>query len=613
MFSPATYHKRVPTTLAENLRFRYDIIRAANKSVGLQNQLVEACRRDIVFFINVFVWSFNPQHVDNEIEPFICWDFQIDAVREILDSVSMGNRRDVVIEKSREMGASWLCILIIVWLFLFHRNKTMLMISRNADAVDKKYTADSLFWKIGFILEHLPKWLVTSKVSRRKMGYFATNGSAITGQATTGAAGVGGRCAMMFLDEFGQNRDGDDVLEQTADTSGCRVFNGTHLGIGTPFYKLCKKSGIKKIVMHWSKHPEKNRGLYCWNSEKNRIDFLDASYEHDPYYDFNRTGAPGGPFPGVRSPWYDSECVRRESARSVAMNLDIDPQGAAAQFFDSQMIRARKEEYAIPPLWEGDLHYDRDTGRPIQLIESAGGRLKLWFIPNIHGKPPKGVYGIGADIATGSGATPTVFSIGNCETGEKIGEYANAHIDPLSAAPLMTALGWLFCTDQGEPARLIWEIPGPGQAFGKRILELGYRNIYYRTQEFAINTQAVSEIPGWVNTTTHRLVLMEEYRAALAMRQFINRSYKALDETLSFVYVGGSVEHDGLKSEDNPADQRENHADRVIADAVLWRIIKRLGMGKLRPAEKQQIQVGSLAWRRRLSEDKRREQDEVWA
>jgi hypothetical protein len=294
------------------------------------------------------------------------------------------------------------------------------------------------------------------------------------------------------------------------------------------------------------------------------------------------------------------------------MNLDIDPQGAAAQFFDSQMIRARKEEYAIPPLWEGDLHYDRDTGKPIQLIETAGGRLKLWVTPNVHGKPPKGVYVISADIATGSGATPTCFSIANCETGEKIGEYVNAHIDPISAAPYFVALGWLFQTDQGEPAKLIWEIPGPGQAFGKKIAELGYRAVYFRTNEFAIVNQAPSQMPGWVNTTTHRLVLLEEYKAALSMRQFINRSYKAMEETLSFVYVGGSVEHDGLKNEDNPADQRECHGDRVIADALAWKIIKQMGLGRLRPVEKQEIRAGSLAWRRKLSEDKQRN-DTVWA
>lgn len=612
MFSPASYYKRIPTDLEANLSARRHIIRAANKSHALQSQLREASRRDLFFFINLFVWQYNPNKVGDEIAPFICWDFQIEDTREILKAIEAATRQDVVIEKSREMGASWLCLLIVLWLFLFHNNKKFLVISRNADAVDKPHDPDSLFWKLDHVLAHLPRWLVTGKIMRRKMAFRnVANGSVITGQATTGKAGVGGRCTAMFLDEFGQNDDGDDVLNQTADTTGCRIFNGTHLGVGTPFFKLCKKSSIKKIVMHWSKHPEKNRGLYRFDTERNRIEYLDQKFVHAPDYDFVRNGSPSGPFPGVRSPWYDAECIRRESARSVAMNLDIDPQGAAAQFFDSQMIRARKEDYAIPPLWEGEVHYDRDTGKPVQLIAVEGGHLKLWFMPNVHCRPPKGVFAIGADLATGSGATPTVFSIGNCETGEKVGEYVNAHIDPLSAAPLFTALGWLFQTDQGDPARLIWEIPGPGLGFGKRVMEIGYRAVYFRSNEFILDNTP-SENPGWVNNNQNRLVLLEEYRAALAMRQFINRSYKALDETLSFVYVGGSVEHDGLRSEDNPADQRENHADRVIADAQLWRVIKRLGMGRLRPAEKQTILPGSLAWRRKFSEDKRRE-EEAWA
>ena len=59
--------------------------------------------------------------------PFIPWDIQVSAIRKLAASVQDG--RDVVIRKSRDMGASWLVVSLATWGWLFH-NWQSLLVSR---------------------------------------------------------------------------------------------------------------------------------------------------------------------------------------------------------------------------------------------------------------------------------------------------------------------------------------------------------------------------------------------------------------------------------------------------------------------------------------------------
>lgn len=606
MLSPGTWHKRVPKDLHGNLLFRRWLLGRAQGDVRIQAALREACRLDLLFFINVFVWQYNAQHVGDELGPFVTWPFQDDACRQLLSSIEGRERSDVAIIKSREMGASWLCLIVMLWLFLFHPWKKFLLISRSADAVDKKADNDALFWKFEFILSYLPDWIADGKVRRREMGLRHTgNNSVITGQASTGRAGVGGRATAVFVDEFSQINEDFEVLDRTADTSGCRIFNFTHTGLDTAAYQLSEREDVKKLLMHWSMHPEKNQGLYRYDPETNKVEVLDKSFHYPPDFQFVMDGTPGGPFAGLRSPFYDAEEKRRHSKRAVAMDLDIDPRGATAQFFDSALIKSLQASTACEPYWQGDISYDRDTGRPLDLIPVRDGPLKLWCHINVKGQPPIDDYGAGADLSTGSGATPSCISIQAASTGEKVLEYTTAFMDPISLAPLVMALCWLFKNEDGEGALLAWEMQGPGIVFGKTVIDLGYRRVYYRTAEHALSMK-VSDTPGWVPTPNNQRVMLEDYRAALSTRRFVNRSWRALDECLAFVYDGvGKVRHGGEASVNDPTGARENHGDRVVGDGLAWKMTKTLKRGKPKE-EPDQLAPNALGWRRQYHEGQKK-------
>ena len=588
----------IPKEIEENLELRHFLLDKAKKDRTLQRALWLRCKHDILFFVNVFTFQFNPKKKGREaVGPFITWSFQD---RMLLDRPETTGRKGIlwyyendrtcVVEKSREMGASWIFLIFQVWLCLFHDYVQVLDISRSADAVDSK-SRNSLFAKIRFIHEHLPEWMTGTILHTNMYFEYKRTNSEITGEASTGRSGSGGRATVQFIDEFQEIKEDVKVRQNTASIGDCRFFNGTHLGTGTEFYELTTNKEIGKIVVHWTRHPDKNKGLYSYDVENHKQRFWKydeatdkiverpgPDIQYDPDFQFVQDGVPvGGPHPGIRSPWYDAKCVDIGNRHGVAMELDIDPKGAAKQFFDALLIDALKRKYAQRPWWEGDLLYDQD-GYPKGLVKADGGPLRLWLRLDDNGRPPQFPYGTGADIATGLGATPSTLSMGNCITGEKVVEYSNAHIDEKEFGIFAVALCRWFVDKNGIGAKLCWERNGScGVTFGNKVVELGYSNFYLHRPERGDKLKAAaSESPGWLNNSKNKKVLLLEYSLALRDGHCLNPSERALDECLQIKYDNrGEIVHSRESTGDEAA--RENHADLVMSDAQMNKMMQEVG------------------------------------
>lgn len=631
MLSPGKYHERVPRGQKENRKFRRALLERARGDRGFQQAIIDRCREDCLFWTNAFLMQFNPNSIGSHSEragPFITWEFQDEAIEFILHG--MDRRHDVPIEKSREMGGTYICLIPVLNRYLFRRHEQFIMISRNAEVVDKAGSQNTLFAKIDFMVEHLPSWMTRGRARRTKFAYYnPLLRSGITGQASTAKAGVGDRATAMFIDEFSQIQEDWEVWGRTSDTTRCRIFNGTHLGLDTAFYKLTQREGVRKIVMHWSQHPDKRRGLYRWNAETQAPDILDhsldgklvmlgdAEYEFPGEYPFSRDGTPsGGPYPGIRSPWYDNECMRRPNARSVAMDLDINPVGSVSQVFDPLMI-ARLVSRTYEPLFEGDILFNRDTGEPQELISSPGGPLRLWVHPIFDPHPrvlrvPKARYAAGADVSAGTGATPSCWSCARIATGEKVAEFADPNLSPDKFAVKCVALNRLFCDGDGVGAYFAWEKQGPGSTFGVELIRKGYRHVYMDEPEGDLMS-VPSTKPGWSPGKENKRLLIEQYMADLESGRFTNPSAIALQDTAAFKYDGrGQPVNSKAEVDDDPSGARENHADRVIADALCAKMVRERGGGIVsEPKREEPVTVLSRAGRERLWEE-RAVLEEVW-
>jgi len=563
-------------TSGGNVQYRRRCIERAKEDPAYANELWVMCSRDLLFWVNTFVMTYNPRLVPKStVIPWITYPFQDPAFDEIKDAIELGF--DELSEKSRDMGASWGYLIVIAWLWLFRQYQAFRMMSRNEDLVDKTEDPDALFWKVMFIIKHLPSWMRPEYNKTHLHLKNLDNDSTMDGCSTTGDAARGGRCTAMLIDEFAAVVEGDAVLSSTRDVTKCRLFNSTHKGASTAFYRL-SVGKIRKLVLHWSLHPEKARGLYYFKDGQRIIvnEFHGKVRLHDGVevvfpdeYPFRLDG-------GLRSPWYDVECDRAVHPMEIAQELDMDPFSSDFQFFDPFMLQEIEKECVRLPYHQGYLEFNEDNFEPIGFVEAENGPLKLWIHPDNYGKLPVELeVGAGHDISTGTGASNSATSYVNLLTGEKIAEFADPNIRPEGFAKLSIATAKWF-----NNAFMIWDAGGPGGTFGETVIELGYRKIYYKRNEKSI-TKKVSDIPGVFLNPTEKRNTLGSYRRSLSERTFIQRSHEANQECLSFVFTtNNAIEHSASLNNIDPSGARASHGDRTTADALVNKLIKLLGNQK---------------------------------
>jgi len=536
-----------------------------------------ACASDPLFWINSFVWTYNPKSQGRKKLPFVTWPFQDKAIRALLDSV--GNH-DVLIEKSRDMGASWICLMAILWQWLYHPLTNFLLSSRNDDYVDKSDEPKSLFWKLDFALKNLPVWLLPAGwhwQRHRKVKRLVNpeNGAVIVGEATTEDLGRGGRFTAILLDEFAACQVGMGILRSTGDATDSRWFNSTPKGTGNAHYRMVQRArekpeAIRTLRFHWPEHPQKGAGLYT-SDKLGALEIRDKSYAFPPDYPFLLDGK-------LRSPWYDRRCARAATAAEVAQEEDIDYLGSGYGFFEADRIEALIQLACTPPRQVGFLDLDDDTLQPKAFHEHPKGPLALWLVLAADGIIPiDRPYVAGVDAAAGSGASNSVISIWDGRTGEKVAAYVNPRISPEALAREAVGLCRWF-----NDAFIVWEVGGSGTQFGTALMALGYGHYYCRDSE-ATEQPKRGNRPGWSPTPDNKLQLLGAYRQALHEGTVCNRDEAALRECLQYVYTpANTVEHQKTVDCEDPSGARKQHGDRVIADALG---VKLLGERVYQPSE----------------------------
>ena len=600
------HYQRVPVEYLANVRYRRMVVEKASKDKAFKKNIIRMCEEDPLFYIYTFVWTYNPKNEGTYLPirvPFLRWEYQEEAFKEVFAALG---EDDMIVEKSRDMGASWIFLLAFHWVWKFKRDRSFLITSRNEDLVDKTGDSDCLFWKLDFIDENLPSWLKTKGLYRIDMHIEnKENKCTIDGVAATGEIARGGRRTAVLIDEFASFKinDGYKVLMATRDATECRFFNSTPKGAGNAFYDATKLKDIRKLRMHWTAHPLKRAGLYK-REENKPVELLDKGYVYPKGYEFIDDGK-------IRSKWYDREEGRCVNKVEIAQELDIEYSGSDYQFFDSRTIDKLISE-SIPPVLHGNVLYDPITHQCSGFDENKRGNFWMWEKLDGAEKPnaiERG-YIIGADIASGTGASNSVLSIVKAFNGEKVAEYANPNLLPSEFATLAFVLANWFRAKDGESAFLIWEANGPGREFGRRITDLGYRKVYFRKKEDEIGTSR-SSFPGWWSNGNTKAALLGEYRRALKCGMFINRSKEALTECLYYIQGTADIYHSASRNDIDPTGARDNHGDRVIADAVAcWQISRTIGREALpEPGKEREIPYGSYAWRRERAEKAKREKE----
>lgn len=608
----------VPRGFRENLLFRRELreMGGADKAVG--DLIWNACRLDPLFFINSFIYVFDAKgkyHPPNKPKqvPFVAFDEQARLLTELASAV---NHHKVAIPKSREMAASYSCLMTFLHAYLFFDWHAFLLVSRTEAYVENPRDPKSLFWKIDHMIRYLPEFLTPIITKSHMNRTNEDNGSTFTGESTTKNIGRGGRFAGVCVDEFAAFDPAESfkVLGALVSASECVFYPSTPQGMGNAFYEVChpknKKTRIVVFKLRWDGIPFKAAGKYT-SDEDGKLELIDLDFwdssspERDPHkYEFVLDGQ-------LRSPWYDLEDADCPVKSIRRQELDVVFLGSGDNFFQPSELE-RIERECADSWFRGELSYDLQTLKPSGFAKQNNGRLKLWCSLDANQSFPlaKSKYVVGCDISFGTGASDTCFVVFDRQTGEQVAEFVTNDITPDEAADIVVVLCRFFKDPGGAPAFLIWEVPGPGYAFGHRVEKTGFRNVYTASDENW--TSQKKKTPGWHANQNSVPVMLTNFARAIQTGQMTVRSAELVNECRKFQFMAGNrIVHVGSVTAHDPSGAGQNHGDRVVAAGVA--LIGWQSLGKTvekTETERPYNSPGGRRYRRELA--RRQNHENVW-
>lgn len=382
-----------PRDVSANLRWRHRMLQRAQVEPSVQRLLKEACRRDIEFFSGAFGWTYDPRpglllnHT-----PFVLWPYQVDLLRAIDEQHAA--KQDLLVEKSRDMGATWCVMLWIVHRWLFHPAFKALCGSRKEHLVDFRGDMSTHFEIARYILRRLPSWMRPKGFDWQKhdlnMRLFNPElGNALTGEATNLDFSRQGRYSVIFLDEFASVGCDDHVLFATSDSTKTRLFVSTPKGAGNVFYRLRHSGKTRVVSIHWRLHPHKRDATLAYVREMVRKGVAAP----------DQTMAPQGCYVDVkgkvRSKWYDERCAGSLDPRVIAQELDIAYLGSGSAVLDLDVVR----------VWDARARrMDEDETRVASTEQN--GTLEVYQPPQDGHR-----YVVGVDTAKGTGRDWSVAEV----------------------------------------------------------------------------------------------------------------------------------------------------------------------------------------------------------
>lgn len=227
-------------------------------------------------FINDWFDTYDPRRVTNKWIPFVFFKRQ-DEFISFLDELRISNESGLI-EKGRDMGATWACCAYSVWAWLFVPEVSIGWGSRKQDLVDRIGEPDSIFEKMRLLINRLPDiWLPNGWQPKDHATYMKLinpeNGATITGEAGDNI-GRGGRKTMYFKDESAHYERPEKIEAALGDNTNVQIDISSVNGLGNVFHRRREAGetwapgrqiapGMTRVfVMDWREHPEKTQDWY---------------------------------------------------------------------------------------------------------------------------------------------------------------------------------------------------------------------------------------------------------------------------------------------------------------------------------------------------------------
>lgn len=237
-----------------------------------------------VDWVNDWCVTFDPRkkRPDPKLMPFLLFARQVDFINFI--NSCLNDSENGLVEKSRDIGATWLACAFSVWLWIFHPGTQVGWGSRREDYVDKIGNPKAIFPKIRQILENLPRWMLPDGFRMSLHAPYMriinpVNGAVIAGEAGD-QMGRGGRTSIYFKDESAHYEHPELVEAALGDNTDVQIDMSSVNGSANVFYRR-RMSGelwapdrestpgmVRIFVFDWSDNPLKTPAWYAARKAK---------------------------------------------------------------------------------------------------------------------------------------------------------------------------------------------------------------------------------------------------------------------------------------------------------------------------------------------------------
>jgi hypothetical protein len=270
-------------TINEGLIARYKLLEKCKVDKEFRKLCLELSRRDKIFWVNNFVYTYDPRKKPAFI-PFVLFPKQVEYLKWRDERVH--NKEHGLIEKSRDMGLTWLNVAYQTHCWLFDANFKGAFGSRKEILVDRKGDPDSIFEKIRMILKYLPYWMLPQGFNWNVHDNYLRIINPHTGGTITGEAGDnlgrGGRSTIYDIDEFAfieRAASVDAALSQNTDVI---FYTSTPNGLGNCYAKKRFSGKVQVFTFKWQDDPRKNE--YWYQKQINCLDPITVAQEIDIDY-----------------------------------------------------------------------------------------------------------------------------------------------------------------------------------------------------------------------------------------------------------------------------------------------------------------------------------------
>jgi hypothetical protein len=604
---PKQFLEGIPRDPRLNVLWRQDLHAFLAENVTARQLYTCNIIENPAILFNSALWTYNPKKDSKSRNvPFILRPKQEEALSVLKEAIDSGF--DVVIDKSREEGASELLCKLFLCYWLLSPDTYMLVGSRKEELVDQSTDLkhgrvvgphQTLFHKILYGLANLPVWWQVKWSKRHRFLQNLDNGAMIEGEATNESFGAGNRATAVLVDEVAriEPEPAQSIINSIGDVTDCCIYNSTHFkwGAGHPYAKLLRSNRIKVLTLGFEDNPVKNFGMYR-SPKKGFVEIKDVGYYREKYpaiftkikpgevVDAARFAhvpelrfvADGGEsnFGRWRSVWFDQQSLDRARSRmDIAQNILRVPQGSADMFFDNAMVERIRSRFVASPSQRGDITWRyAEDGRVVDERWQARskGRLK-WWGPLDGGRPRKDHnYIVSCDVSFGRGASNSVAAVCDVNTCEIVGLMVDPFISINDFADFAVSMSrW------ARNALLIWESNGPGNEFDHRVRFNRYPRVYIPKPERQRVRRAQNK-RGWQSTpgvNGSKIDMLARLDAALSESLRENKSGTYIivhdEETTreldDYIFDVHKVDVNPSSAATDSSGARYAHGDRVIA------------------------------------------------